>query len=103
MKIKAFRGTGDTPRPDIISPLIANEQVALQRGRVEMDIGENGYQFTIQIPFNPGLNVSEHIAIYDENNHAFSGIITSIQHGVSTSSMLITELELLSIPSKTLQ
>jgi hypothetical protein len=41
MNIKVFRNQGDVSGETITSALISEIHVALQRGRVEMDIGSN--------------------------------------------------------------
>lgn len=54
------RGAGTHPGPDITDPLITTIQVALARGRNELDERASGLQeVQVSIPYRPGIRIGQ--------------------------------------------
>ncbi|HIE00451.1 MAG TPA: hypothetical protein EYP59_09205 [Thiotrichaceae bacterium] len=96
MKIKVIRGKGNIEKQEpITSILISSIPVAKQRGRVEIDIGEQSPHVVQQTTYSDA-SVSDIVKSYDRlNGKAWLGVITSVQHGMDKSGNLITEQNLL--------
>ena len=100
MNIKVYRGEGDIQTDTITSPLISEIHVALQRGRVEMDIGSNWTPVKQETVFIPEAFVGDITQSFDRlNSAAWKGIVTSVHHGLTESGELITEQGILREPS----
>jgi len=100
MNIRVYRGEGDIPTDTITSSLISEVHVALQRGRVEMDIGSNWLQAKQDTIFIPDAFVGDIAQSFDRlNGAAWKGVVTSVHHGLTSNGELITEQGILREPS----
>ena len=100
MNIRVYRGDGDIQADTITSPLISEIHVALQRGRVELDIGSNWTPVQQQTIFIPDAFVGDVAQSFDRlNGAAWKGVVTSVHHGLTENSELITEQGILREPS----
>lgn len=92
MKLRVIRYEGDVSKADLISPLTCDLTIALQLGRVEMDVGENWPTFTQSVVYTP-VQVGDLVDSYDRlRAGVWRGVVTSVQHGLNENGELITEL-----------
>lgn len=99
MLLKVFRYAGDIPKADLISPLTCDINIALQLGRVEMDMGENWPTFTESVVYTP-VPVGAIVDSYDRlRAGVWRGVVSSVQHGLNESGELVTDLGGLHEPS----
>lgn len=64
--ITVRRGAGANPGDDIVDPLIANREVAIARGRNELDERASGFQpVTVELPHRPGIRPGQIIEVID--------------------------------------
>ena len=97
IQIKAIRGAGDKEKPEpIVSSLISNLSVALERGRVELDIASAWSPVTLNIIFDGTVAVGHIVEVFDRLlGAAWRGVVTGVQHGIDTNGSLITVLNIL--------
>ncbi len=97
LKIKVIRGAGDVDKTDpIVSPLTTELAVALEKGRVEIDLGMNSPPVSQTIVYTGDCQVGNVCESYDRlNGAAWLGMITGVQHGMDSSGKLITQLAML--------
>lgn len=77
--IIAIRGAGDIPGEDIIDPLIFNTQMALQRGRNEIDSNSRIRPTTIDVIYRPGLRSGQTVRVLDSAvGSVWYGKVTSV-------------------------
>ncbi len=91
---------GDVQADTITSPLSSEIHVALQLGRIEMDIGSNWRPVKQTTIFIPEAQVGDIAQSFDRlNGAAWKGVVTSVHHGLTSNGKLVTEQGLLREPS----
>lgn len=82
LAIKVKRGAGDKQGQDIVDPLVTTVQVAIDRGRAELDSSaENLQTVQLTVKFRPGIRNGQLIEVHDElQGESWRGKIIGIQY-----------------------
>lgn len=84
------RGAGLHPGPDITDPLITTLQVALARGRNELDERASGLQdVQVSIPYRPGIRIGQIAEVVEALfGDVWYGKVSGISHSYSLASAI---------------
>lgn len=100
MKIVVKRNAGDAFAPDISDGLICEIPVALQRGRIEMDLGEGLIPVEQDCVFRANAAVGDLAESFDAmNGAAWRGLATAVEHALTARGELITKQSFLRRPA----
>lgn len=81
------RGSGSRNGRDIVEPLLSTNEVALARGRMELDTYSPGQQpVTLTVVYRPNLRIGQLIEVHDAlQGRSYRGKIVGISHRISRS------------------
>ncbi len=92
MKIIVARYEGDIQGKDVISSLLTNTLVGINRGRRELDVGEGLQIVNLTSVYKTGLAKGDLVDVDDlYQGEVWKGIITGINH-VADGQKIVTQL-----------
>ncbi|MBF0424342.1 MAG: hypothetical protein HQL66_00775 [Magnetococcales bacterium] len=75
------RGAGDYPGKDIAEPLLANSAEKIERGRSEIDAGEDLQEISLTCIYRPGIMPGQLVEVHDAlMGDSWRGKVTSVTH-----------------------
>ncbi|MDH5757698.1 MAG: hypothetical protein OEZ55_13655 [Nitrospinota bacterium] len=94
MNITVKRHRADRPAPDIVEPLLTDIRAAIERGRAELDSGEELQVVRITSLYVAGIKPGDLVEVADMyQGGPYRGKVTSVAHAAADGKLL-TELEL---------
>ena len=94
MNITVKRYNADHPAPDIVEPILTDINAALERGRNELDKGEDFQTVRITALYVAGIAPGALVEVKDYFQGApYRGKVTSVEHSISAG-RLLTDIEM---------